>query len=175
MNAPLTGICCPRFGQRAGIDELDRRIIVATQGGLPRVPRPYHAIGERVGVTADEVMARLQRMLDDGIVRRIGVVPNHYRLGYQANGMSVWNVPDERVRDLGRMIGDLDFVSHCYHRPRHLPEWPYNLFAMVHGRDRDEVAAKVAEIGKLLGGADRGHAVLYSTRILKKTGLRIGE
>jgi DNA-binding Lrp family transcriptional regulator len=155
------------------LDDLDRRIILATQDGLPRVARPWHTIGEQVGATADDVMGRLQRMLDAGIIRRMGAVPNHYRLGYKANGMSVWDVPDECVHELGRLIGDLDFVSHCYQRRRHLPEWPYNLFAMVHGRDRDEVEAKVAEIGKRLGDADRGHAVLYSTRILKKTGLRI--
>lgn len=174
MNAPLAAICrMQNVLPNAEIDELDRRIILATQDGLPRVARPWHAIGEQVGATADVVMERLRRMLDAGIVRRMGAVPNHYRLGYKANGMSVWNVPDEHVRELGRLIGDLDFVSHCYQRPRHLPEWPYNLFAMVHGRDRDEVEAKVAEIGKRLGEANRGHAVLYSTRILKKTGLRI--
>jgi len=120
------------------LDATDRRIIVATQEGLPRVSRPYHAIAEQLGVSAGEVMARLQRMLDSGVIRRIGAVPNHYALGYQANGMSVWDVPEERIRELGQKIGDLDFVSHCYHRPRHLPDWPYNLFAMVHGRDRAE-------------------------------------
>ena len=156
------------------LDAIDRRIIVETQEGLARVPQPYHAIAARVGISADEVMARLRRMLEAGIIRRIGAVPNHYALGYQANGMSVWDVPDERIRELGKKIGALDFVSHCYHRPRHLPDWPYNLFAMVHGRDRVEVEAKVANIAALLGAADRGHTVLYSTRILKKTGLRLG-
>ncbi|MEK7223233.1 MAG: AsnC family transcriptional regulator [Pseudomonadota bacterium] len=155
------------------LDALDRRIIVATQEGLPRVSRPYHAIAGQLGVSAGEVMERLQRMLEAGVIRRIGAVPNHYALGYQANGMSVWDVPEERIRELGQRIGALDFVSHSYHRPRCLPEWPYNLFAMVHGRDRTEVEAKVAQIAALLGEADRGHTVLYSTRILKKTGLRI--
>ena len=156
------------------IDATDRRLIQATQEGLPRVPRPYHAIAGQLGIGADEVMTRLRRMLETGIIRRIGAVPNHYALGYQANGMSVWDVPEERIQELGRKIGELDFVSHCYHRPRHLPDWPYNLFAMVHGRDRAEVEAKVARVAALLGVADRGHAVLYSTRILKKTGLRLG-
>ena len=155
------------------LDALDRRIIVATQEGLPRVSRPYHAIAGQLGVSAGEVMERLRRMLEAGVIRRIGAVPNHYALGYQANGMSVWDVPEERIRELGQRIGALDFVSHSYHRPRCLPEWPYNLFAMVHGRDRTEVEAKVAQIAALLGEADRGHTVLYSTRILKKTGLRI--
>ena len=156
------------------VDATDRRIIAATQAGLPLVARPYHAVAEQLGLEPAEVMTRLRRMLASGMVRRIGVVPNHYALGYRGNGMSVWDVPDARVRELGSMIGALEFVSHCYHRPRHPPEWPYNLFAMVHGRDRDEVGAKVAQIAALLGDADRGHAVLYSTRILKKTGLRIG-
>lgn len=156
-------------------DALDRQIIIATQSGLPRVARPYHAIAARLGVSADEIMCRLRRMLETGVIRRIGVVPNHYALGYRANGMSVWDVPDERIRELGTMIGALDAVSHCYHRPRHLPVWPYNLFAMVHGRDRAEVEAQVDNIAALLGNANRGHTVLYSTRILKKTGLRLGD
>jgi DNA-binding Lrp family transcriptional regulator len=171
---PTAGAACAQPAQSpAGLDALDRRILRATQAGLPRVTRPYHVIGEQVGATAAEVMARLRRMLDAGIIRRIGVVPDHYRLGYHANGMTVWNVPDDRVQELGRRIGELDFVSHCYRRPRHPPEWPYNLFAMVHGRDRSEVETQVAEIARRLGDADRGHEVLYSTRILKKTGLRI--
>ena len=155
------------------IDDTDRRIIAATQSGLPLVPRPYHTIAEQLGLAPEEVMQRFRRLLANGVIRRIAAVPNHYVLGYKANGMSVWNVPDERVRALGRKIGALDFVSHCYHRPRILPEWPYNLFAMVHGRDRAAVEGQVAAIAALLGPDDRGHAVLYSTRILKKTGLRI--
>ena len=155
------------------IDATDRRIIAATQAGLPLTPQPYRAVADELGLSAEEVMARMQRMLEQGIIRRIGAVPNHYALGYKGNGMSVWDVPDERVAELGQRIGALDYVSHCYHRPRYLPEWPYNLFAMVHGRDRDEVQAKVAQIATMLGEDDRGHAVLFSTRILKKTGLRI--
>lgn len=157
----------------AAIDAVDRRIVAATQAGLPLTPRPYAAIAEQLGLEADEVMARLQRMLATGVIRRMGAVPNHYALGYQANGMTVWNVPDERVREAGRTIGALDFVSHCYHRPRHSPVWPYNLFAMVHGRDRAEVAEKVERIAAILGRRNEGHAVLFSTRLLKKTGLRL--
>ena len=155
------------------LDDIDLAIIRATQGGLPLVPRPYHVVAEDVGVEAAEVMARMQRMLAEGVIRRIGLVPNHYAIGYRANGMTVWDVPDERIVELGRMVGELDFVSHCYHRPRHLPEWPYNLFAMVHGRTRDEVGAKVDTIAGMLGDYDRGHEILYSSRILKKTGLRV--
>ena len=155
------------------LDDLDRRIIAATQTGLPLTPRPYHALAETLGVPAQEVMDRLRGMQARGVVRRIGAVPNHYALGWSANGMSVWDVAEARVEELGPQVGALDFVSHCYRRPRHLPLWPYNLFAMVHGRGRDEVEEKVARIAALLGPASRAHEVLYSTRILKKTGLRI--
>ncbi|MHA1113742.1 MAG: siroheme decarboxylase subunit beta [Alphaproteobacteria bacterium] len=156
----------------ATLDATDRRIVLATQGGLPLVPRPYHAVAESLGLEADEVMRRIEAMTRRGVIRRIGAVPNHYALGWRANGMSVWDVPEARVAELGRAVGALDFVSHAYHRPRHPPIWPYNLFAMVHGREHAEVEAKVAEIAALLGDADRGHEILYSTRILKKTGLR---
>lgn len=157
----------------APIDDTDRRIIRATQAGLPLTPRPYHAVAEALDLAPEEVMDRMRRMRDRGVIRRIGAVPNHYALGLTANGMSVWDVDDDRVAALGRAVGELDFVSHCYHRPRHAPIWPYNLFAMVHGKNRDEVAEKVAHIAAQLGDACRSHDVLYSTRILKKTGLRL--
>ena len=118
---------------------------------------------------------RLARLLAGGVIRRIGAVPNHYAIGYTANGMSVWDVADERIDELGMRVGQLEFVTHCYQRPRRLPEWPYNLFAMVHGRDRAEVAQKVAQIAALLGADCRAHDVLYSSRILKKTGLRLAD
>ena len=156
------------------LDETDRRIIQATQAGLPLTPRPYQAIAEQLGVEAADVMRRMQRMLDLGIIRRIGAVPNHYALGYRANGMTVWDVADDRIDELGERVGQLECVSHCYQRPRHLPEWPYNLFAMVHGKTPEEVEAKVRLIADVLGQASRGTDILYSTRILKKTGLRIG-
>ncbi|MBI4741709.1 MAG: Lrp/AsnC family transcriptional regulator [Betaproteobacteria bacterium] len=154
-------------------DDLDRRLVVATQNGLPLVPRPYHRIAGQLGVSADEVMARLSKMLERGAIRRIGAVPNHYAIGYTANGMSVWDVPDARIDEFGARVGALEFVTHCYHRPRKLPEWPYNLFAMVHGGSRAEVLAKVGEIAGLLGSHCAAHDVLFSTDILKKTGLRI--
>lgn len=150
----------------------DLDLVRATQAGLPLVPGPYAAIGAQLGIAEDEVMNMLKRMLADGRVRRIAAVPNHYALGYRANGMSVWDVEDAAIARLGPQVGALTFVSHCYRRPRR-PGWPYNLFAMVHGHDRGEVEAQVSEIAALLGAAARAHEVLYSRRILKKTGLRV--
>jgi len=155
------------------LDEVNRQIIQATQSGLPLVSRPYHDIAKDLGITASEVISRMKAMQEAGIIRRIAAVPNHYALGYKGNGMSVWDVPSELVNELGEKVGSLDFVSHCYHRPRFLPEWPYNLFAMVHAHNREEALLLVDTIAKLLGENDRGHDVLFSKRILKKTGMRL--
>ena len=155
-------------------DDFERRLIIATQAGLPLVPRPYDLLAEQLGVSAGLVKARLAAMLESGRIRRIGAVPNHYAIGYTANGMSVWDVDDAHIARLGETIGKLDFVTHCYERPRALPDWPYNLFAMVHAGDRATVLARIDEIATLLGPACRARDVLFSTAILKKTGLRIG-
>jgi DNA-binding Lrp family transcriptional regulator len=153
--------------------DFDRALVAATQSGMPLVPRPYEALAAMLGTDASVVRKRLAEMLDEGLVRRIGAVPNHYRLGFTANGMTVWDVDDARIDALGERVAELPGVSHCYRRPRRPPDWPYNLFVMLHGRSRDEVAAQAAHIAALLGDASRGHEILYSTAILKKSGLRI--
>lgn len=163
----------PRSSPRGPAADATRELVAASEAGLPLCVRPYAELARRLGVSQDEVLARFARMIEDGSVRRIAAVPNHYALGYQANGMSVWDVEDDVVRTCGREIGALPFVSHCYLRPRHLPKWPYNLFAMVHGKDRAIVEAQVEHIAQLLGERQRAHDILYSKRILKKTGMRL--
>lgn len=155
------------------LDTTDRRLIKATQAGLPLVAAPYAAIADDLNLQEAEVMRRLTALQASGVIRRIAVAPNHYALGMIANGMTVWDVAEADAIPLGEKIGALEFVSHCYLRPRALPDWPYNLFAMVHGASRDEVAIKRGEIRNLLGDALRADDILYSTRILKKTGLRL--
>lgn len=155
------------------IDAIDRQIIQATQAGLPLVAEPYQAIAEQLGLTAQQVMQRMQLMLDNGIIRRIAAVPNHYKIGYRYNGMTVWDVDDHCVDGLGQRVAELPFVSHCYRRPRYLPDWPYNLFAMVHAKTELDAERQIAVIAELLGADSRRHTVLYSSKILKKTGLRI--
>jgi DNA-binding Lrp family transcriptional regulator len=163
----------PSDTEQPPLDATDRKIISATQGGLPLVAQPYVQIAAQLELDVKDLLARMQRMQRQGIIRRIGLVPNHYKLGFRANGMSVWNVRDSHIDTLGELVGALSFVSHCYRRPRYLPDWPYNLFAMVHGRDRQEVDNKLRIIADLLGDDCQGQDVLFSTRILKKTGLRI--
>jgi DNA-binding Lrp family transcriptional regulator len=151
----------------------DRTIVEATQAGLPLVTRPFAVVAENLGLSEAELIDRLKQLKAQGVIRRIGAAPNHYRLGMTANGMTVWDVDDAVVDSLGEKIGALPFVTHCYRRPRALPDWPYNLFAMVHGETREEVIAKRVEISSLLGKACRAGDILFSTRILKKTGMRL--
>jgi len=155
------------------LDEVDYRIIGATQSGLPLVEQPVEELAGRLGLSPEEVVSRLEVMLDSGAIRRIGAVPNHYRLGLRGNGMTVWDVPDELAVELGERVGALDFVSHSYLRPRHPGVWPYNLFAMVHGRGRAEVLEKVERVARVLKPHCRSRDVLFSSEVLKKTGLRL--
>ena len=155
------------------LDDLDRKIIGASQAGLALVDCPFGIIAEHSACSSYEVKQRLQDMLSSGVIRRIGAVPNHYRLGLKANGMTVWDVTDDQACELGMQIGQLDFVSHCYLRPRQLPVWRYNLFAMVHGHTRDEVNAKADHIATMLGDNCSAHETLFSTAVLKKTGMRL--
>ena len=154
-------------------DDLDKEIIRVTQAGLPLDSTPYKTVANTINTTEDDVIERLNNMLSSGIIRRIGAVPNHYRLGLKANGMTVWDVDDECASTLGESVGQLDFVSHCYLRPRHLPEWRYNLFAMVHGHTRNEVNEKTAQIKSILGDNCKAHEILFSSAVLKKTGMRL--
>jgi len=155
------------------LDATDRQIIEALQAGLPLVPAPYAAVAETLGIAEDTLTDRLAAMKASGVIRRIAAAPNHYKLGMTANGMTVWDVADDQITELGALIGALPFVTHCYERPRSLPEWPYNLFAMVHGSSREEVEEKRARIKDILGDALRASVVLVSTPILTRTGLRL--
>lgn len=154
---------------------IDRALVIATQEGLPVSERPYHIIGEEIGISEDEVISRLEKMLEHGVIRRIAVIPNHYRIGFKANGMTVWNVKDKDIKRLGRQIGELPYVSHCYQRPRHEPYWSYNLFAMVHGTERAQVEERAKKLKAILGDACLGHEILYSSKVLKKTGMRLSK
>jgi DNA-binding Lrp family transcriptional regulator len=158
----------------SSLDAIDLELMHATQAGLPLVAQPYQHLALQLGIDSEQVMARLRAMQQSGVIRRIGAVPNHYKLGYRFNGMSVWDIADDYIDDCGQRVGQLPFVSHCYHRPRHLPDWQYNLFAMLHGKSQEEVNQQLQHIINLLGNKIQSYDVLYSTQILKKTGFRSG-
>lgn len=132
--------------------------------------RPYLDIAQRIGATEQEVIQRIAALLDAGVFKRFGVVVRHHELGYRANGMVVWDVPDERVTRIGALLAKQPAVRLCYRRPRRLPEWPYNLFCMIHGRDRDSVLATLGCIIAELALHQYRHEVLFSTRRYKQRG-----
>lgn len=148
------------------------RLIALTQDGLPLLEDPWAWLAEQLGISVESTLDLLKRLQTEGVIRRIAAVPNHYRLGYRHNGMTVWDVADEQLPRLGELIGAQPFVSHCYRRPRRVG-WPYNLFAMVHGRSREEIDSYREHLRFLLADACRADEMLVSSRILKKTGLRL--
>jgi siroheme decarboxylase len=154
-------------------DAADAALLHVVAVGLPLDPHPYAAVGEGLGMTEAEVMDRLGRLLADGTIRRLGVVVRHQELGYRANAMVVWALPEERVTELGERIGGLPFVTLSYRRPTR-PGWPYNLFTMIHGRDRAAVLAQVDRIKELCGLLAVDSAVLFSGRRFKQRGARYG-
>ena len=150
----------------------DRALIKAVEGGLPVVSRPYEAIANKLECSEQDVISRLKHLIDNGAIKRYGVVVRHKELGYTANGMVVWNIPDDKVDDMGTCIGNYDCVTLSYRRPRRLPDWSYNLFTMVHGSSREEVSKKVAEIVESCGLQNIEHTILFSTRRFKQRGAR---
>lgn len=152
----------------------DRALIAALADGLPLVPRPYDALAARAGLTTEQVMERLPRLTEEGVIRRLGVVVRHHELGYRANAMVVWAVPEDEVTEIGRRLGACTEITLCYRRPARPPDWPYTLFTMVHGRDRATVAAMVDEMAAREGVGHYRHEVLFSLRRFKQCGARYG-
>jgi DNA-binding Lrp family transcriptional regulator len=158
----------PHSGYRA--DAGDRALLGAIEDGLPLVERPYREVGRRIGLAENDVMARLARLSAAGIVTRFGCVVRHRTLGYVANAMTVWDIPDCRIDAIAaRFIAD-PRVTLCYRRPRRLPHWPYNLFCMVHARSRDTARAAISDLNAQAGTAALDQAVLFSTRCFKQRG-----
>jgi len=145
-------------------------LIEAIGHGLPLVSRPYAEIAERLGRDEQEVIDGIGRIMMRGDLKRFGVVVRHRQLGYRANGMVVWNIPDSRIDELGHCISRYPFVTLCYQRPRRPPAWPYNLFSMIHGRDRDAVIEQVAQVVRQCGLQDIEHEILFSPRCFKQRG-----
>lgn len=155
-------------------DPLDTALLHLLGDGLPLDPRPYARVAQGLGLSEAEVIDRVGRLLAAGTIRRLGVVVRHQELGYRANAMVVWALPEERVTELGQRIGALPFVTLSYRRPTR-PGWPYNLFTMIHGRDRAAVLAQVDRIKELCGLNSVDCAVLFSGRRFKQRGARYGD
>lgn len=155
----------------SAVDRIDRALLAALEGGLPLVPRPYQTLSEGLGLSEAEVITRLERLTAAGVIRRFGAVVRHRALGYVANAMVVWDLADEDVAAAAAVMTGFPFVTLCYRRPRR-EGWPYNLFCMIHGREREVVLGQVEEVRAALGAVVRDHAVLFSTRAFKQRGAR---
>ncbi|MEP7180748.1 MAG: Lrp/AsnC family transcriptional regulator [Betaproteobacteria bacterium] len=162
----------PRLAAAVALDDADCRIVAALEPGLPLVRAPYAAVAAAAGVTEADVIATLDGWLARGVVKRFGVVVRHRALGYTANAMCVWDVPDFDADALGAALAREPGVTLCYRRARALPAWRYNLFCMLHGRDRPTVDARRNEIVAAHGLDRYASAVLYSQRAFKQCGAR---
>jgi DNA-binding Lrp family transcriptional regulator len=151
------------------LDARDFKLLTEIQLGLPLSPRPYHEIGLALGMTEAEVIERLTVLKQTGLIKRLGVIVKHRQLGYRANAMIVWNIPDALVRQLGDRISCSSFVTLCYQRPR-TPAWPYNLYCMIHGKDRDTVLRQLEQLSKDCGLDPFDRQILFSRRCFKQRG-----
>jgi len=157
------------------LTDTDRELIAAIQQGLPMVARPYAMLGEQLGLSEAQVIERLAAMQDAGLIKRMGVVVRHRALGFRANAMVVWDVPDTEVERVGQLLAAENCVTLCYQRPRREPHWPYNLFCMIHGRERDIVLRRLAQIIEYHALQALPHRVLFSTRSFKQRGAHYAE
>ena len=152
------------------LDILDKQLIIAIQDGLPLVSRPYELIAKQINQTEALVIQRIKKLQKNGIIKRLGVVVKHRALGFTANAMVVWNIPDTQVKQLAQRLASFDCITLCYQRPRRLPEWPYNLFTMIHGKDRDSVLKRLDDIVEILELRDIQYQPLFSTKQFKQRG-----
>jgi len=160
----------PALPQQAVLDKQDQALITLMQTGLPLTATPYADLGKKLNLDEADVIQRIKSLNEINIIKRFGVVVRHHELGYRANAMTVWNIPDETVSELGLCMGQFDFVTLCYRRPRRLPDWPYNLFTMIHGKDRDDVLENIQLLAKRCELGEIEHKVLFSTRRFKQRG-----
>lgn len=150
----------------------DQKLVALIQGGLPLSSRPYAELGEQLDMPEETVIQRIKSLQENGIIKRMGIVVRHHELGYTANAMVVWNVPDDQVHQVGEALGRHACVTLCYQRPRRLPEWPYNLFCMIHGKDRERVLNYLDSLVESEGLQDIDYDVLFSGERFKQRGAR---
>jgi len=154
------------------LDILDQQLIAAIQDGLELTSKPFARIASQLGISEQIVLNRLQQLKDNGTIKRLGVVVRHRELGFKANAMVVWDIPDDRVNEIAQRIASFECVTLCYQRPRRMPEWSYNLFSMIHGKDRQSVLERLTDLIEILELQDINNKPLFSTRCFKQRGGR---
>ncbi len=155
------------------LDLLDRKLVALIQDGLELTSKPFARIAQQLGVSEQQVINRLQQLKDNGTIKRLGVIVSHRELGFKANAMVVWDIPDEQVKEVAGKIASFNCVTLCYQRPRR-PEqqWSYNLFSMIHGKDRESVLQRLNDIVDMLELHNIRFQPLFSTRRFKQRGAR---
>lgn len=146
----------------------EKDLVRQLQADIPLTPEPFKEIAERVGMSVDEVLAKVDEWVTDGTIRRFGAMVRHQRLGYKANAMTAWDVPDERADEVGEALAAASEVSHCYQRPR-ADGWDYNLFAMIHGATPEDCHRVAAVLHDKVGVEN--YELLFSSREFKKVSM----
>jgi siroheme decarboxylase len=167
----------PKHGNNPSLTEpvtcpVDRQLLWALESGLPFTDQPYDAISKTLNIPVENILTRITRLLETGAIKRFGVVVRHHELGYKSNAMVVWNIPDNQIKDAVSTLTEAQYVTLCYRRPRLLPEWPYNVFSMIHGQDRDQVLDQIDSLARQKALSNIDHEILFSTRRFKQTGAR---
>ncbi len=152
------------------MDNSDITLLKSIQDGIPIVPEPFKLIAAELGISEDELLDRLAGMIKDGAIRRFGASIGHRVIGITANAMCTWDVPDDRVEEVGALMAGFAEVTHCYERPRY-PGWKYNLFTMIHAYSQEECEKVANEISIATGIRD--YSILFSKKEFKKTGVRL--
>ncbi len=177
LGFDLNGRCCPArrssgSNARVQLDQAQTAIVAGLQSGIRLERQPFATIGAMINQDEEDIIRQVSAWRGEGVIKRFGVVVRHHELGYRENAMVVWDVPDDRVSELGRLAAQQEGVTLCYRRPRQLPDWPYNLFCMVHGTDREVVRHHIATLAMNTGLDAFGTQVLFSRRRFKQCGAR---
>lgn len=151
------------------LSELEKRIVREVQEDLPINPRPYKVIADRLGIEEDYLLEKLNEFVDKGYIRRMGAALRHRKIGLKANPMIVWQVPEEKIDEVGKKLSELPQVTHCYHR-KELPKLNYNLYSMIHGETKEECYELAKEMSKNIG--IENYTLLFSEKELKKTSMK---
>lgn len=163
-----------RLGEAAPYDPdpLDRELLASIEDGLPIDPRPFREVAQKIGIAERDLIDRIRRLAESGIVTRFGCVVRHRALGYTANAMAVWDIPDAEVDARAQEFLRNPAVTLCYRRRRRLPDWPYNLFCMIHARTERDAYATIDEINLVSDTGLCRQNVLFSVRCFKQSGAR---
>lgn len=156
------------------LSESDLQLIAAIQDGIPVSSRPYADIAEQLALSEQDVIERITQLQAEGVIKRFGAVVRHHELGYTANAMVVWDIPDDEVDIAGKKLGEFDCVTLCYRRPRQLPLWPYNLFTMIHGQSQESVINALDQIATEAGLSEYPKELLFSGRRFRQRGAHYG-